>query len=196
VALAFYRDLYAIEKAIKAEIAKTVPEDERDESARAAIRQRIRQEQAKPVLDWFREWLEAEQPNALPKSPLGIAINYVQNNREALSRYASSSYLAIDNNVAEQQMKKIATGRKNWLFTGSENGGRTIAVLFSVVSSCERHGHDPFGYLRDVLERLPTLPKERVSELLADCWTPANATGTTPEAVAPGLLRPGNETRF
>jgi hypothetical protein len=56
-------------------------------------------------------WLEAEQPNALPKSPLGIAINYVQNNWEALSQYASSGYLAIDNNVAEQQMKKIATGR-------------------------------------------------------------------------------------
>ena len=101
-ALAFYRELYAIEKAIKAEIAETVPEDEPDESVRAAIRLRIRQEKAKPVLDRFRVWLEAEQPNALPKSPLGAAINYVQNNWEALSRYVSSGYLAIDNNVAEQ----------------------------------------------------------------------------------------------
>jgi transposase len=190
VALAFYRELYAIEKAIKAEIAKTVPQDEPDESVRAAIRLRIRQEKAKPVLDRFREWLEAEQPNALPKSPLGIAINYVQNNWEALSRYASSGYLAIDNNVAEQQMKKIATGRKNWMFTGSENGGKTMAVLFSVVSSCERHGHDPFVYLRDVLERLPTLPKERVSELLPDRWTPANAAGATAEAGPAGAPTP------
>jgi transposase len=188
--VAFYRELYAIEKAIKAEIAKTVPQDEPDESVRAAIRLRIRQEKAKPVLDRFREWLEAEQPNALPKSPLGIAINYVQNNWEALSRYASSGYLAIDNNVAEQQMKKIATGRKNWMFTGSENGGKTMAVLFSVVSSCERHGHDPFVYLRDVLERLPTLPKERVSELLPDRWTPANAAGAPAEAGPAGAPTP------
>ena len=62
------------------------------------------------------------------------------------------------------------------MFTGSENGGKTMAVLFSVVSSCERHGHDPFVYLRDVLERLPTLPKERVAELLPDHWTPPRTT--------------------
>jgi hypothetical protein len=57
-----------------------------------------------------------------------------------------------------------------------------MAVLFSVVSSCQRHGHDPFVYLRDVLERLPTLPKERVSELLPDRWMPANAADATAEA--------------
>jgi hypothetical protein len=171
VALAFYRELYAIEKAIKAEIAETAPEGQAGESARATIRLRIRQEKAKPVLERIQEWLEAEQPNALPKSPLGIAINYVRNNWEALCRYASSGYLAIDNNVAEQQMKTIATGRKNWLFTGSENGGKTMAVLFSVVSSCQRHGHDPFVYLRDVLGRLPGLPKDRLAGLLPDRWT-------------------------
>jgi hypothetical protein len=66
--------------------------------------------------------------------------------------------------------------RKNWLFTGSENGGETMAVLFSVVPSCQRHGHDPFVYLRDVPERLPTLPKERVAELLPDPWTPPRTT--------------------
>jgi transposase len=181
-ALAFYRELYAIEKAIKAEIAETVPEDEPDESQRAAIRLRIRQERAVPVLERFRKWLEAEKPNVLPKSPISGAIGYVQNHWEALIRYASSGYLAIDNNVSEQHMKTIATGRKNWLFTGSVNGGKTMAVLFSVVSSCQRHGHDPFVYLRDVLERLPTLPKERVSELLPDRWTPPNATGATAEA--------------
>ena len=88
----------------------------------------------------------------LPKSPISGAIGYVQNHWEALIRYTSSGYLAIDNNVSEQHMKTIATGRKNWLFTGSENGGKTMAVLFSVVSSCQRHGHDPFVYLRDVLD--------------------------------------------
>ena len=108
-----------------------------------------------PVLERFRKWLEEQKRDVLPKSPINAAIGYVQNHWEALIRYASSGYLAIDNNVAEQHMKTIATGRKNWLFTGSENGGKTMAVLFSVVSSCQRHGHDPFVYLRDVLERLP-----------------------------------------
>jgi hypothetical protein len=174
-ALAFYRELYAIEKAIKQEIAKTVPEDERDESRRAAIRLRVRQERAVPILEQFREWLAVQKPEVLPKSPIGGAIGYVQNHWEALIRYASSGYLAIDNNVSEQHMKTIATGRKNWLFTGSEHGGKTMAVLFSVVSSCQRHGHDPFMYLRDVLGRLPGLPKERLAELLPDRWSPPTA---------------------
>ena len=93
-------------------------------------------------------------------------IGYVQNNWEALTRYTTSGYLSIDNNVSEQRMKTIAIGRKNWLFTGSENGGKTMAVLFSVVSSCQRNGHDPFAYLRDVLAPIPDLPKERLAELL------------------------------
>lgn len=184
-ALGYYRELYAIEKAIKGEIAKTAPEDKADESERAAIRLRIRQERAKPVLESFREWLEAQKQDALPKSPFGIALGYVQNNWEALIRYASSGYLAIDNNVAEQHMKTVAIGRKNWLFTGSENGGRTMAVLFSVVSSCQRHGHDPFAYLRDVLGRLPALPKERLAELLPDRWSPPKPADATGEEVPP-----------
>ena len=109
-ALVFYRELYAIERAIKEEIAKTAPEGKADESERAAIRLRIRQERAIPVLERFREWLEAEKKDALPKSPLGIAIGYVQNNWEALTRYTSSGYLAIDNNLSEQHMKTVAIG--------------------------------------------------------------------------------------
>ena len=132
-----------------------------------------------PVLESFRKWLEEQKRYALPKSPIYAAIGYVQNHWEALIRYASSGYLAIDNNVSEQHMMTIATGRKNWLFTGSEQGGKTMAILFSVVSSCQRHGHDPFVYLRDVLGRLPGFPKERLAELLPDRWSPLPAAGAT-----------------
>jgi hypothetical protein len=168
--LAYYRQLYAIERDIKTEIAKLPPTA--DEPARAAIRLRVRQERAISVLKSFEKWLEAEKPNVLPKSPSSAAIGYVQNHWEALKRYTSSGYLSIDNNVAEQHMKTIATGRKNWLFTGSENGGKTMAVLFSLVSSSQRHGHDPFVYLRDVLERLPDLPRDGLAEFLPDRWSP------------------------
>jgi hypothetical protein len=184
-ALAFYRELYAIEKAIREEIAKTVPEDEPDESVRAAIRLRVRQERAVPILEQFRKWLDEQKPEVLPKSPMGGAIGYVQNHWEALIRYASSGYLAIDNNVAEQHMKTIATGRKNWLFTGSENGGKTMAILFSVVSSCQRHGHDSFAYLRDVLARLPDHPQDQLRELLPDRWSPPLAADTASTATSP-----------
>jgi transposase len=182
-ALAYYRQLYAIEKEIKAKLAK-LPE-EADEPTRAAIRLRVRQEQAVPVWEAFEKWLEAEGPNVLPKSPLGGALGYLRNNLEALKRYTSSGYLSIDNNVAEQHMKTIATGRKNWLFTGSEAGGKTMAVLFSLVSSCQRHGHDPFVYLRDVLTRLPDHPKECLEDLLPARWSPALASAATSESVEP-----------
>ncbi|MFL5458062.1 MAG: IS66 family transposase [Myxococcales bacterium] len=182
-ALAYYRQLYAIEKEIKAKLAK-LPE-EADEPTRAAIRLRVRQEQAVPVWEAFEKWLEAEGSNVLPKSPMGGALGYLRNNLEALKRYTSSGYLSIDNNVAEQHMKTIATGRKNWLFTGSEAGGKTMAVLFSLVSSCQRHGHDPFVYLRDVLTRLPDHPKECLEDLLPARWSPALASAATSESVEP-----------
>jgi transposase len=169
-ALAYYRQLYAIERAIKAEIAKLPPDA--SEPARAAIRLRVRQERAVPVLESFKTWLDAQKPDVLPKSPMGAAIGYVQNNWEASQRYTSSGFLSIDKNVSEQHMKTIATGRKNWLFTGSEKGDKTMAVLFTLVSSCQRHGHDPFVYLRDVLERLPDHPQDRLAELLSDRWSP------------------------
>ena len=168
-ALAHFRELYAIEKAIKAELAK-LPTDV-DEPTRAALRLRVREEKSAPVLKSFETWLETEKARVLPKSPMAGAITYVRNQWEALVRYSRSGYLSIDNNVAEQHMKTVATGRKNWLFVGSENGGKTLAILLSVVSSCQRHGHDPFVYLRDVLSRLPEHPRENLAELLPDRWS-------------------------
>jgi hypothetical protein len=87
-------------------------------------------------------------------------------------------------------MKTIATGRKNWLFMGSENGGKTMEVLFSVVSSCQRHGHDPFAYLLDVLARLPDHPMDRLSELLPDRWSPPSAADAASAATRPGVAVP------
>lgn len=170
VALGYYRALYAIEAAIKAQIV-----DETEESKKAAVRYLIRKEQAVPLLEEFHKWLKKEKPEVLPKSPIGNAISYALNHWDALARYTSSGLLDIDNNVAEQEMKNIAIGRKNWLFVGSENGGKTAAVLFSVASSCRRHGHDTFAYLRDVITRLPKHPRESLEELLPDRWKPLPA---------------------
>jgi hypothetical protein len=117
---------------------------------------------------------------------MGEAIGYALNNGEALRRYTEAGFLAIDNNIAEREMKRIAIGRKNWLTIGSPRGGQTAAVLFSFTSTCQRLGVEPWAYLRDVLERLPSHPAVRLAELLPDEWQrrpPAAATARAPEPI-------------
>jgi hypothetical protein len=101
------------------------------------------------------------------------ALGYALNNWAALVRYTEAGFLAIDNNVAEREMKRIAIGRKNWLTVGSPRGGQTAAVLFSFTSTCQRLGVEPWAYLRDMMERLPSWPADRLGELLPDRWTRA-----------------------
>jgi transposase len=158
-ALAYYRQLYELERAAK---------DFSDEQ-----RLQMRQDLAVPILGQFRAWLEAQRPEVLPKSPMGEAIGYALNNWAALARYTEAGFLAIDNNVAEREMKRIAIGRKNWLTVGSPHGGRTAAVLFSFTSTCQRLGVEPWTYLQDVLTRLPTTPAAQFGNLLPDHWRAA-----------------------
>jgi hypothetical protein len=107
----------------------------------------------------------------LPKSPLGAAITYATNQWEALNVYVTDGDLAIDNNAAERALRGVAVGRKNWLFWGSDVGGKTAAVLTSFTTTCKRHGIDPWLYLSDVLTRLPSHPADQIAELLPDIWT-------------------------
>jgi hypothetical protein len=108
------------------------------------------------------------------------AIGYALHNWAALVRYTEAGFLAIDNNVAEREMKRIAVGRKNWLTVGSPRGGRTAAVLFSVTSTCQRLGVEPWAYLQEVLTRLPTTPAGQLGDLLPCHWRVApSPQGTT-----------------
>jgi len=89
--------------------------------------------------------------------------------------YATDGDLDIDNNVAERALRRVAVGRRNWLFCGSDNGGRTAAILFSLIATCQRHKVEPFAYLRDVLARIAAHPVTRLAELLPQNWKPAAA---------------------
>jgi hypothetical protein len=141
-----------------------------------------------PILGRFRTWLAAQRPEVLPKSPMAEAIGYAPNNWAALIRYTEAGFWAIDNNVAEREMKRIAIGRKNWLSVGSPRGGQTAAVLMSFTSTCQRLGVEPWAYLHDVLTRLPALPPEQRGELLPDRWEAARrARVATPPAPTPSL---------
>jgi transposase len=86
-------------------------------------------------------------------------------------RYTEAGFLAIDNNASERTLREFVLGRKNWLFAGSDNGGRTGAMLFTITATCRRLKIDPFAYLRDVLRRLPELPAANLDTLLPGRWT-------------------------
>ena len=144
-----------------------------------------RQEKAVPLLTSLGQWLVAQQAQVLPKSPLAAAVNYVLNQWQALNRYTTDGDLHIDNNISERTLKLIGIGRNNWLFVGSDGGGQTAAVLFSFTATCKRLGIDTFAYLRDVLERLPTQPAERLEELLPHRWQAARQAAPAPTSPVP-----------
>lgn len=103
-------------------------------------------------------------------------MGYALNQWDDLSLFTQLGCLAIDNNAAERALRGIALGRKNWLFVGSPQGGRTAAILFSVLASCKRHEVEPWAYLRDVLQRLATpMSKEQLRELFPHRGKPSRS---------------------
>jgi transposase len=165
-AIARIAALYAIEKQATAEIEK----DHLEGEVADALRCRLRQEQTRPKLQAFSQWLEEQAKAVLPKSPIGQAIAYAQRHWQALMRFTKHGFLNIDNNASERALRAVAIGRKNWLFAGSDAGGRTAAILYTMTQTCQRHGIDPFAYLQDTLTQLPSRPAERLPELFPHVW--------------------------
>src|SRR3984893_15857079 len=106
-----------------------------DKRLDAPARQRLRQEQARPILERLHAYLQEQRAAALPKSPLGAGIGYALRNWVRLTRYAENGRLKIDNNGAEQALRPIVLGRKNWLFAGSEAAAHRTAILCSLVQT-------------------------------------------------------------
>jgi transposase len=174
-ALEWIGQLYAIER----ELPPLLPPGDDAEAAqqrrqREEQRTQWRQLQAGPVLAELKKWLEEQKGKVLPKSVLGQAVGYALNNWAALVRYQEQGYLSIDNNLSERTLRAIAIGRNNWVVLGSESGGETAAVLYSVVGTCKHLGIDPFAYLKEMLPGLFALGEkptgERLSEWLPDRW--------------------------
>ena len=156
-------------------IAQLYRVEKQGRSFAAADRRELRRLESKPILDKLYGYLLEIEAEVLPKSPEGRAVRYTLKNWRALTRYCEDGDLAIDNNATERAIRGIAVGRNNWVFFGSDEGGKTAAVLRSLVSSCQRAGIDPFVWLKDVLSRIATHPISRVGELLPHNWTPAQA---------------------
>jgi transposase len=133
----------------------------------------LRKERAGPVRDRLKAWLDAQHGKEPPKSPLAIAIRYARSNWTELGRFLDDARIPLDNNPAERALRRVALGRKNFLFVGDIEAGKNIAGLYSLVATCEARGINPLEYLTDVLTRVAEHPHARIDELLPDAWAAA-----------------------
>lgn len=157
--LILIRKLYLIEREIKEH-----PPD---------LKHKVRLEQSVPILNEIHQTLLIWQNKVLPKSPIGEAITYALNQWAELTIYTTDGNLVIDNSAIERQIRPLAIGRKNWLFSGSLAGAQRSAILFSIIATCKLNKVNPFEYLRDVLVRVNSTPKANIDSLLPQIWQPA-----------------------
>ncbi len=158
-ALKFFGLLYDIEREVQA----LDPGERRQQ----------RQERAKPTAKDFHAWLRAQRLRVPDGSATARAIDYSLGRWAALTHYLEDGAVPCDNNWVENQIRPIAIGRNNWLFAGSLRAGKRAAAVMSLVHSARLNGHDPYVYIKGVLERLPAQPASRVDELLPHRWRPS-----------------------
>lgn len=151
-ALEYIRQLYQVESSIRGR-----PPDER---------RRYRQQDAAPTLQRFKAWLETTSMQVSRKSELARAIHYALARWVALTRYCDDGRIEIDNNAAERSLRTVALGRKNYLFAGSDEGGKRAAALYSLIGTAHLNGLDPMRYLRHVLSVIASHPINKIDELL------------------------------
>ena len=137
-------------------------------------RRRIRQRKSRRVLAVFHRWLLAQRQQVPNGSATMKAIDYSLKRWAQLTRFVDDGDVPISNNWVENQIRPIALGRSNWLFAGSLRAGRRAAAVMSLLHSARINRHEPYAYIKDVLERLPTHPASRVAELLPHRWSPAS----------------------
>ena len=162
------------------EIEREGREMEPDE--RLALRRRL----ARPLADDLHTWLIEQRQRLANADVTAKAIDYSLSNWRALMRYLDDGHVPIDNNAAENAIRPLCIGRRNWLFVGSQQAGERAAVVLSVIESAKLCEHDPWAYLKDVFERLPTLKNSELHTLLPHNWAPAAADPRIPTTTAAG----------
>ena len=133
----------------------------------------FRKQRAGPIRERFKAWLDAQASRHPPRSPLGIAIKYTLGQWDELGVFLDDARVPLDNNASERSLRRIALGRKNYLFVGDVASGKSLAGLYSLVATCEARGINPFDYLADVLARVQDHPANAVDQLLPAAWTAA-----------------------
>lgn len=163
--------------------------------------QALRQAKTKLILTALWKWMAEKGPEVRPKSPLGQAIGYAVKNQVALSRFLDDGRLPIDNGACERAIRAVAVGRKNYLFAGSDEGGKRAAIAYSLLGSCALAGVDPWAHLKDVFEKLSRgWPKGRIFDLLPADWAEDHPEHCLPvksaqTAAAATITRPKSQAR-
>ena len=133
----------------------------------------FRKQRAGPIRERMRQWLDAQKERHPPKSPIAAAIRYADNQWDELGVFLDDENVPLDNNGSERALRRIALGRKNYLFVHDGDSGASIAGLYSLVATCEARGINPFEYLTDVLARVQDHPTSAIDELLPGAWAAA-----------------------
>ena len=129
-------------------------------------RRRVRQLRTRPVLDELKTWMSETLAQVSAKSPLALAIGYAVSNWTALVRFVGDGRIEAENNAAERALRAVAIGRKNFLHLGSDAGGDSAAVIYTLIGTAKLNGINPQHYLRYVLERIADHKVNRIEELL------------------------------
>ena len=157
--IALIKQLYEVEALIK------------DKEMKSAEILAERQQKSRPVIEVIKKRIDELLPTTPPKSLLGKALNYATNNWDRLILYVDDPQADIDNNAAENAIRPIAVGRKNWLFLGNRESGEATANIMSIICTCKRAGVEPYAYMLDVIRRLPAMKISDLDALLPTNWS-------------------------
>ncbi len=130
----------------------------------------LRQKEAEPVLKELKEWMLEQLPATEPSSPLGKALAYALPRWDGLSAYTQHGQIEIDNNLAENSIRPLAVGRKNYLFAGSHQAAEMTAAMYSFMATCKKNGVDEFEWLKDVFARIQSHKQKDLYQLLPNNW--------------------------
>lgn len=145
----------------------------RQQRAGPRLRAAVRAHQSRPIVArlhrLFIKWKKDQ--TFLPKSGLGMALEYILHLWSQLLVYIDNGLLEIDQNLCENAIRPTAVGKRNWLFIGHAESGQRSAILFTIVECCRRRGLDPYAYLRDILTRLPSSTNQDIASLTPHAWS-------------------------
>ena len=130
----------------------------------------LRKEKSEPILKEIKFCLENPKSVILPKSKIGEAVDYTLNHWQQLIRFLEDGRLPIDNNLVENAIRPVALGRKNWLFAGSPEGAKRLAIFYSLVATCKLNDINPYEYFYDILSKVASYPVNKIAALTPLNW--------------------------
>ncbi len=130
----------------------------------------VRKEKITPLVDSLEVWMRETGAKLSKHNDVAVAINYMLRRWDGFTLFLKDGTVCLTNNAAERALRRIACGRKSWMFCGSDRGGQRAAVMYSLIATCRMNNVDPEAWLRDVLARLPEHPASKIDHLLPWNW--------------------------